>query len=223
MNDSYRAERPSMISEDLINEKAVFLFAKRGFDIVASLMGLLVLSIPMLLIAVIVKLDSPGPVIFKQKRIGKNKKPFNILKFRSMIVDAEKKGIKLTLDKDPRITRVGSFLRKSKLDELPQLINVLRGDMSFVGPRPETLTYIQMYGRYPSEIFYVRPGITDLASIEYSDEGSHFKTITQTEKIYIDEIPPHKIELKLKYIREMSVRLDLLIILKTLYKITGMK
>ena len=105
-----------MISEDLINEKAVFLFAKRGFDIVASLMGLLVLSIPMLLIAVIVKLDSPGPVIFKQKRIGKNKKPFNILKFRSMIVDAEKKGIKLTLDKDPRITRVGSFLRKSKLD-----------------------------------------------------------------------------------------------------------
>src|SRR5688572_29285565 len=146
---------------------------KRCFDVVASVLGLVLLSPLLLAAAAAVRRSSPGPALFRQERMGRNFQPFQILKFRTMLVDAPRLGGSLTLgERDPRITRVGRFLRRWKIDELPQLINVLRGDMSIVGPRPEVPKYVEMFREDYAEILAVRPGITDAASLKYRDEAS---------------------------------------------------
>jgi lipopolysaccharide/colanic/teichoic acid biosynthesis glycosyltransferase len=193
---------------------------KRLFDIVFSLIGIIILSPLMLVIALLIMLDSKGGVIFRQKRIGKNGKPFYILKFRTMKPDAEKSGQLTVGGKDSRITRTGYFLRKYKLDELPQLFNVLKGDMSFVGPRPEVPKYVELYTDEQRQILKVKPGITDYASIEYINENEILGQSNNPEETYIKEIMPQKIALNLKYIREKGgFWKDIKIILLTLKKI----
>lgn len=207
------------VNEDLIyeqlNKKKVSLFFKRFFDIIISLIVLVIIAIPMLIVAIAIKLDSKGPVFYKQERLTKNKKPFKIIKFRTMRVGADKNLDNLTVKNDPRITKTGEFLRKWKIDELPQFINVLLGDMSLVGPRPETPKMVDLYPNYYDVIFAVRPGITDYASIEFRNESEYYNSIEDSETIYLEKILPRKIELKLKYIENLSIKTDIAILLKT--------
>jgi glycosyltransferase len=191
---------------------------KRIFDIVSSLFGLIVLSPFMLIIAILIKLDSKGPVFFKQVRVTKNGREFKIFKYRTMKIGSDKYS-QITVGKDSRITKVGDFLRKYKLDEIPQLINVLIGDMSLVGPRPEVPKYVALYTEEQREILKVRAGITDYASIEFSNENDILANETDPEKAYIEKIMPRKIELNKKYLSEISVMTDIKIILLTIKKI----
>lgn len=207
------------VNEDLIyqklNNKKLSLFFKRLFDILISLIVIILILIPIGIIAIAIKLDSKGPVFYKQERLGKDKKPFYIIKFRTMRVGADKNLDNLTVKNDPRITRVGGFLRKWKIDELPQFFNVLFGHMSLVGPRPETPKMVGLYDNYYDVIFAVRPGITDYASIEFRNESEYYNSIEDSEKIYLEKILPIKIDLKLKYIENLSVKNDILILLNT--------
>lgn len=205
--------------DDYLDKRKPSLVIKRIFDIVMSLIGLIILGIPMIIIGIIIKLSSEGPVFYKQVRVGKSNKDFKILKFRTMIVDADKKGMQITVGRDPRITGIGHFLRKTKIDELPQLINVLKGEMSFVGPRPEVRKYVEMYDDYQKNVLKIKPGITDLASIEYRDESTLLGQSANPEKTYIEEIMPTKLKLNLKYMQEFSFFYDIKLILKTLVKI----
>lgn len=191
---------------------------KRLFDIVASFIGIILLSPFLIIIAIFIKLGSDGPVFFKQERVGLKGKHFLILKYRTMIVDAEKYGKQITVGKDNRITAVGSFLRKYKLDELPQLINVLKGDMSLVGPRPEVPRYVKLYSKEQLKVLDVRPGITDLASLRYSDENELLGTVENPEEYYINVIMKDKLDLNLEYIDKSNVFYDIVIILKTIVK-----
>ena len=195
------------------------LITKRIFDVIMAIFGLLVLSPIFLIIAIAIKLDSKGPVFFKQIRVGLEGKEFKIFKFRTMITDAEKQGMQITVGKDSRITKVGSFIRKCKIDEIPQLINVLIGDMSFVGPRPEVPKYVAMYSESDREILKVRPGITDLASIEYRNENDILGKSKNPEKTYIEEVIPAKITLNKKYISNCSIFFDVKLIFKTIFLI----
>lgn len=192
---------------------------KRLFDIILSFIGLVVLSPVLLIISLLIKLDSQGPILFKQVRVGRYEKNFHILKFRTMVTDAEKKGAQITVGRDSRITRAGHFLRKSKMDELPQLLNVLIGDMSLVGPRPEVPKYTQYYNRDQKRVFEIRPGITDLASIKYRDENEILAMSSDPEKTYIEEIMVDKLKLNLRYVKERSLLTDIKIIYNTLLKI----
>ena len=201
--------------EEKLKEKKRYLIVKRFFDIVLSAIGLLILLIPLIIIAIIIKLDSEGPVIFKQVRIGKGEVPFNIYKFRTMVVCQDKDSSLVTRTKDKRITKVGAFLRKAKLDEFPQLFNVLLGDMSIVGPRPEVSKYVEYYTKEEKKVFLVRPGITDLASIEYRNEQDILENSNDPEKTYIEEIMKEKLKLNQKYIENMSFLFDLRLIFKT--------
>lgn len=207
------------INEDLIyeklNKKKVSLFFKRFFDILISLLVLIIIAIPMLIIAIFIKFDSNGPVFYKQERLAKGKKPFYIIKFRTMRVGADKNLDNLTVKNDPRITKTGEFLRKWKIDELPQFINVLKGDMSLVGPRPETPKMVDLYPNYYDVIFAVRPGITDYASIEFRNESEYYNSIEDSEKIYLEKILPIKIDLKIKYIENLSLKTDISILFRT--------
>lgn len=188
---------------------------KRAFDLVVSFCGLLVLSPVMLICAVLVWLTSEGPVFFRQERMGRNGKPFHILKFRSMVQNAPSLGGALTAGRDPRVTRVGAFLRKTKLDELPQLINVFKGEMSFVGPRPEVRKYVEKYPEDYAELLRVRPGITDIASLKYRHETEILGQYPDPEKAYVEVVLPDKIALGKEYIRRSSLWLDLKLILMT--------
>lgn len=188
---------------------------KRLFDVAASAAGLLLLAPLLLAIAVWIRLDSPGPVFFRQERVGLRGQPFRIFKFRSMVTDADKKGLAITVGRDRRITRVGAILRKTKLDELAQLLNVLAGQMSFVGPRPEVERYVRLYTPYQRQVLLVRPGITDYASIAYRNENDLLAGAEDPEKMYIEQIMPDKIELNMKYLREISPLADIKLILKT--------
>ncbi len=172
----------------------------------------------MLIIAILIKLDSKGPIFFKQVRVTKNGREFKIFKYRTMRVGSDKYS-QITVGKDSRITKVGDFLRKYKLDEIPQLINVLIGDMSLVGPRPEVPKYVALYTEEQREILKVRAGITDYASIEFSNENDILANETDPEKAYIEKIMPRKIELNKKYLSEISVMTDIKIILLTIKKI----
>lgn len=172
----------------------------------------------MIIIAILIKLDSKGPVFFKQVRVTKNGREFKIFKYRTMKIDSDKFS-QITVGKDSRITKVGDFLRKYKLDEIPQLINVLIGDMSLVGPRPEVPKYVALYIEEQREILKVRAGITDYASIEFSNENDILANETDPEKAYIEKIMPRKIELNKKYLSEISVMTDIKIILLTIKKI----
>lgn len=194
-------------------------FWKRSFDLVVSAIAILVLSPILLIIAFLIKLDSKGPVLFKQVRVGKGGKEFKIYKFRTMVVDAEKLGKQITVGRDSRITRVGHFLRKSKLDELPQLFNVFEGTMSFVGPRPEVPRYTRLYNEEQRKVFEVRPGITDLASIKYRNENEILAQSPDPEKTYIEEVMVDKLKLNLEYIRNRSLWMDIKIMFNTVYKI----
>lgn len=191
---------------------------KRIFDIISSLFGLILLSPFMLIIAILIKLDSKGPIFFKQVRVTKNGREFKIFKYRTMRVGSDKFS-QITVGKDSRITKVGDFLRKYKLDEIPQLINVLIGDMSLVGPRPEVPKYVALYTEEQREILKVRAGITDYASIEFSNENDILANEADPEKAYIEKIMPRKIELNKKYLSEISVMTDIKIILLTIKKI----
>ena len=191
---------------------------KRLVDILVSLAGLIILLPLLLVIAVIIKLESPGPIFFKQQRVGKDFRPFLIYKFRTMISRSEA-GRLFTVAGDPRVTRVGAFLRKAKLDELPQLMNVLRGEMTLVGPRPEVPRYVEAFRRDYEEILTVRPGLTDLASLKYRDEASLLARSGNPEQEYLTCILPDKIDLGREYIRHSSLAFDLRLILKTLQKV----
>jgi lipopolysaccharide/colanic/teichoic acid biosynthesis glycosyltransferase len=193
---------------------------KRLFDAVLAICGLVLLSPIMFLAGLCIKLDSRGPVFFKQERMGKDFQPFFISKFRTMVHDAPYKGGPLTLAQDPRVTRVGRFLRISKIDELPQLINVLKGEMSLVGPRPEVRRYVELFRHDYEEILKVRPGITDLASLKYRDEAEALTGSDNPEKEYLTRILPDKIKLAKEYISRSSFLFDLALIIKTILKIS---
>ena len=192
------------------------LALKRLMDVVISGCALLVLWPVLLLIALAIKIDDPGPVFYRQVRVGKGGKAFRIFKFRTMVVDADKKGLQITVGRDSRITRVGALLRKTKLDELAQLLNVFTGEMSFVGPRPEVPKYVDMYTPYQRQVLLVRPGITDYASIAYRNENDLLEGAEDPERMYIDVIMPDKIELNMKYLREISPIADIRLIFKTI-------
>ena len=191
----------------------------RFFDFILSLVGLVVLAPIFIVLAIWIKIDSNGPVFYKQVRVGQNGIDFGLFKFRSMVVDADKKGLITVGGRDPRITRSGYFIRKYKLDELPQLINVLVGDMSLVGPRPEVRKYVDLYTDEQQKVLSVKPGITDYASIEYMDENEILGKSSDPEKTYIEEIMPEKIKYNMKYINNKSLFEYFKIILLTVLKI----
>ena len=194
--------------------------SKRLFDFLASLFGLLVSSPLLILMAIWVKLDSPGPVFYRAERVGWRERPFRIFKFRSMVANADAIGGHSTADNDPRVTRSGRLIRKLKLDELSQLINVLRGEMSLVGPRPQVSSYVEAnYSEAEKVVFSVRPGITDWASIWNSDEGAFLAHFQDPDDAYAQYIHPTKIQLQLYYVENHSLWIDIKIIFYTLYRI----
>lgn len=192
---------------------------KRCFDIIFSFLGLILLLPLLVLIALIIKLESKGPILYKQIRVGKNNIDFKIYKFRTMYVGSDKKGLLTVGNKDPRITKTGYFLRKYKLDEFPQLINVLFGSMSFVGPRPEVRKYVDYYSDCDLDIFSVKPGITDYASIHFRNEVELLKETNNPEMFYLKEIMPEKIALNKKYIEHKNLFIDIKIIFNTILTI----
>ncbi len=194
-------------------------YIKRAIDITLSALGLIALIPLFLLVAVLIKREDRGSVFFRQVRVGQGGKLFRIYKFRTMVENAEKLGVQVTKGDDPRVTRIGKFLRKYKIDELPQLINVLKGDMSLVGPRPEVPKYVEAYREDYEEILKVKPGITDYASLEYIREEEILKETSNPEETYIKEILPQKIELYKRYVRELSFKTDMAILFKTIIRI----
>jgi len=190
--------------------------SKQAFDIVVAFVGLLFLLPLLLLVALLIKIDSRGPVFFRQERIGRDFRPFLIYKFRTMVQDASRKGGSITFGLDPRITRVGRLLRKTKIDELPQLINVLRGEMSFVGPRPEVWQYVELFRQDYEEILKVLPGITDLASLRYRHEAEILGRSENPEEEYVRRVLPEKIRLAKEYVRRSSLLFDVTLIFKTI-------
>ncbi|PIU83666.1 MAG: sugar transferase [Elusimicrobia bacterium CG06_land_8_20_14_3_00_38_11] len=192
---------------------------KRLFDIVFSLVGLIVFSPVLLVIAFLIKKEDGGPVFYRGVRVGRFGNSFRMFKFRTMVVDADRIGGPSTSDDDPRLLKIGKFLRKYKLDELPQLINVLKGEMSFVGPRPEVPFYVNMFTEDEKKILEVKPGITDWASLWNPDEGAILAGSSDPEKTYMEKIRPEKIRLQLKYVREHTFLTDIKIIFQTILKI----
>ena len=192
---------------------------KRLFDILFSVSVLLLLFPILFIIGISIILESRGGMFFSQKRVGKNEQAFQILKFRTMFLDSEKKGQITVGDRDPRITRVGFFLRKYKLDELPQFWNVLIGEMSIVGPRPEVPYYVNFYDKNQKQVFKVKPGITDYASLKYFDENVLLGKSENPEQTYIKEIMPQKLALNLEYVNQHGFFTDLKIIGKTVLRI----
>jgi len=186
---------------------------KRLFDILAALVGLLVFGLPMLLVAAWIRLDSPGPVFFRQERVGRHGKVFRIHKFRTMTVDAEQRGPLLTVGVDARVTRVGRVLRANRLDELPQFLDVLAGDMSLVGPRPDVPRYVELWPPALRErVLAVRPGITDPASLKFRDEATLLAQAADPEREYVDVILPRKLALAADYADHASLWTDLTVI-----------
>jgi lipopolysaccharide/colanic/teichoic acid biosynthesis glycosyltransferase len=188
----------------------------RILDISLSLIGLLIVMPVLLVISIIIKLTSKGPVFYRQTRVGKNGRDFRLYKFRSMFVDADKRGLLTVGERDSRITGIGYFLRKYKLDELPQLLNVLGGDMSLVGPRPEVRRYVNLYNDEQKKVLSVLPGITDYASITFRNENELLGNTTDPEALYINEIMPKKIELNFSYINNQSMKKYFTIIFQTI-------
>ncbi len=195
------------------------MIIKRAFDIVFSALGLILLAPILLLIAILIKLDSKGPVLFIQGRVGKNNKDFNIYKFRTMRIQSEKGGLLTLGNNDSRITKIGYFLRRYKIDEFPQLINILKGDMSFVGPRPELRYYVNFYNEDDMKIFQVRPGITGLASLKYRNEVELLKAAKDPETFFIETIIPDKLKFNKEYIRRRNFFFDLKLIALTIVKV----
>lgn len=198
--------------------KKINQIIKRIFDFLLSLIGIIILSPILIIVSIAIKLDSRGNILFLQKRVGRYGKEFYIYKFRTMVTDAEKLGKQITVGNDNRITKVGAFLRKYKIDELPQLFNVLKGDMSLVGPRPEVPRYVKLYNDEQRKVLNVRPGITDMASLRYKDENEILGKVDNPEEYYINVIMKDKLELNLEYIEKSNIFFDLYLIIKTVIK-----
>lgn len=198
--------------------KKINSIIKRIFDFFAALIGIIIISPVLIIVSIAIKLDSSGNIMFLQKRVGKDGKEFNIYKFRTMVSNAEKLGKQITVGKDNRITKVGAFLRKYKIDELPQLFNVLKGDMSLVGPRPEVPKYVALYNEEQRKVLSVRPGITDLASLKYSDENDILGKVENPEEYYINVIMKDKLSLNLEYIEKSNLFFDISLVIKTILK-----
>lgn len=198
-------------------------FLKRSMDVCCSFLGLLLLSPVFACIALWIMLDSKGGVFYKQIRVGRDNKDFYLFKFRSMRIGSDQKGLLTVGGRDQRITSSGYYIRKFKLDELPQLWNVLIGDMSLVGPRPEVRKYVAMYSAEQMEVLKVRPGITDLASLAYFDENEVLAASSDPEKTYIEEVMPAKLALNKQYIAQRGIIQDIRIILQTFFKIGKVK
>lgn len=192
---------------------------KRVFDVIASGLGLLLLSPLFLIIAIWVKADSPGPVFYRQTRVGRGNRDFRLFKFRSMRVGSDKKGLITVGGRDPRVTRSGYYIRKYKLDELPQLINVFTGDMSLVGPRPEVRKYVDLYTPEQLHVLDVRPGITDLASIRYRNENELLEQAADPEQYYREVVMQDKLRINSEYIADRSFFKDIKIIFLTFWAI----
>ena len=188
---------------------------KHAFDLLASALGLIILSPLFILIAVAIRLTSPGPILHQARRVGQGGREFTLYKFRSMIVGADQRGPGITAAGDPRVTPVGGVLRRTKLDELPQLINVLRGDMSLVGPRPEDPRYVALYTPEQRRILALRPGITSMASLAYRNE-EQILAGEDWERVYVEQIMPAKLAIDLEYARRANLARDISLILKTI-------
>lgn len=192
---------------------------KRFFDIISSFLVLIIFSPFFIIISILIVLESKGGILYRQTRIGKNEIPFTLYKFRSMKAGSDKKGLLTIGTNDTRITRMGKFIRKTKLDEIPQLINVIKGDMSVVGPRPEVEKYVSLYTAEQKKVLLVRPGLTDYASIHYIEENKYLEGFENAEQVYLEKIMPEKLNLNLKYIEEQNFFLDLKLIFKTIGKL----
>lgn len=204
------------------SKRTIQLAVKRALDVSVSGIALLVLSPLMGIIALLVVLESPGGAIYRSRRVGRFGEEFDMLKFRTLVLDADHRG-KLTPSDDDRQTRVGSLLRRFKLDELPQLVNVLKGEMSLVGPRPEVPEYVHHYTQQQRRVLSMRPGITDEASLRYRHEGDLLASVRDPERLYLEELLPDKLSLGLEYVENWSLAGDLRLIARTLIAITGRK
>ncbi len=200
---------------DMLRERRFSLLLKRVFDILAAAVILLLLSPILIFLALAVRIDSPGPVFYRQTRVGRYGKNFKILKFRTMVKNADKIGPALTMGQDPRITRVGGFIRRCRMDEFPQLFNVLGGSMSLVGPRPEVRKYVDAYTPEYLATLLIRPGVTAPSSIAFKDEGKILKTGGDPDRIYIEQILPPKMRLNLQYMEHISVLNDIRVMIRT--------
>lgn len=200
-----------------MKKRSFYFFFKRIFDLFFAFFGLLFLFPFFIIIGILIKLDSKGSIFYLQERIGFNGKPFKIWKFRTMVMDADKKGTPLTLHQDPRITKVGRFLRKTKIDELPQLINVIIGNMSLVGPRPEVKKFVDLYTHEQKKVLQFKPGITDKASLQYKQEHELLKNQPNPEEFYITHIIPEKNHINQEYMGSATFFSDLICILKTIF------
>ena len=196
---------------------------KRFLDVILSVLVLIILSPLFIIIAIIITCESRGGVIYSQTRVGRYNKDFKLLKFRTMYTGSDQKGLITVGEHDARITPFGYFLRKSKMDEFPQLLNIIKGDMSIVGPRPEVRHYVDMYTEEQMKVLSVRPGLTDFASLVYIDENKLLENQEDPEEFYIKEMMPRKLELNLKYIEQQSVKTDAILIFKTLKAIVSGK
>ena len=192
---------------------------KRLFDIFFSFFGLIIISPFFILICILIVFDSKGSAFYLQKRVGLKNIEFSLFKFRTMVCDADKKGLLTVGAKDNRITKIGYYLRKYKIDELPQLLNVFFGKMSFVGPRPEVRKYVDFYTEEQLKVLSVKPGITDFASIEYFNENELLEKFENPEEFYINEVMPAKLKINLKYIKNQSIFVDVQVIFKTILRI----
>lgn len=192
---------------------------KRAFDIIASGLGLIVLSPLFIILAIWIKADSKGPVFYRQTRVGRGNRDFRLFKFRSMRPDSDKLGLITVGGRDPRVTRSGYFIRKYKLDELPQLINVFKGDMSLVGPRPEVRKYVDMYTPQQMRVLSVRPGITSLASIRYRNENDILAAAPDPDRCYIEQVMPDKLAIDLQYVDQATFANDIKLIFSTFKEI----
>lgn len=204
---------------DILKRKKLSLVFKRIFDIVFSLLLIIILIPLFIIISIIIKMDSSGPVIFKQIRVTQYGKRFKIYKFRTMIVNAEKKGSAVTANNDKRITRVGKVIRKCRLDEIPQLFNIIKGDMTFVGTRPEVPKYVDMYTEEMYATLLLKAGVTSEASIMYKDEDKLLKDTVDVDKVYIEKVLPEKMKYNLKSIRKFSFLQDIETMIKTVFAV----
>jgi lipopolysaccharide/colanic/teichoic acid biosynthesis glycosyltransferase len=193
--------------------------AKRLFDVMTSAVGLVVLAPVLVVVGALIKLDSPGPAFFLQERVGRAGRRFRLWKLRTMVRGAESRGAPITRRGDPRVTRIGAKLRKTKIDELPQLWNVLRGDMSLVGPRPELPQYVDRFPEEFNQILSIRPGITDEASLAFRDEEEILAAAPDFEQEYVDRILPEKLEIARDYVNDMSFSRDLRILQRTMWRL----
>lgn len=200
---------------DHLSKKRVALIAKRIFDILVSFLLLLILSPILLILGIMIKVDSQGPIFYRQKRVARYGKEFRIFKFRTMVANADQIGTAVTLSNDTRITRMGSLMRKARLDEFPQLINIIKGEMSFVGTRPEVAKYVEKYTDEMKATLLLPPGLTSLASIEFKDEAAMLGDSDDVDQIYIENVLPLKMRFNLEYLKSFGLVSDFWLMIRT--------